>query len=206
MLVLDVGCGFNFPQKVSKIFPGAQFVGLDVKFIKGITVQGDGEYLPFRDNVFDAVFSSHVLEHMLHDFKALNEISRILKSQGKLSLTVPNYYCHRQIIFRPIANFLLPVLKFVAKTMRKLGGRGKSGGLSFYKMLYHTSPLHYREYKSDEIIHLVLKCGLKVLNVEFYGVLLPLHHFLPKTILDLLDRSKAGKYSINILIEAKVGD
>jgi SAM-dependent methyltransferase len=205
MLVLDVGCGPKFPYSLWNFFPNSEAIGADINSLRNITIRTDGQDLPFRNDTFDAVLCSHVLEHMLHDFKALNEISRVLKSQGILVLIVPNNDCHRQILFRPLADLLLPLSKLVAKALRKIKAGGRSGGLGFYRTLYYASPYHYREYKLDEVVHLVLRAKFKILNIELYGLLLPLRRFTPENIRHRLDRIKAGKYSHNIKIDAIKG-
>jgi SAM-dependent methyltransferase len=52
-------------------------------------VRGVGERLPFRDGVFDAVFSLNVLEHVRDPFACAKEIVRVLKPGGKLFAVVP---------------------------------------------------------------------------------------------------------------------
>lgn len=54
--------------------------------------RADVRELPFGDNYFDLVFSSHVLEHLSReDYKiALKEWTRILKPDGELRTIVPN--------------------------------------------------------------------------------------------------------------------
>lgn len=43
----------------------------------------------FKDNFFDVVVCSHVLEHVKDDRKALKEINRVLKKDGFLFISVP---------------------------------------------------------------------------------------------------------------------
>jgi len=45
--------------------------------------------IPFKNEVFDFILCSHVLEHVENDKKALNEFCRILKKNGNLIITVP---------------------------------------------------------------------------------------------------------------------
>jgi SAM-dependent methyltransferase len=47
------------------------------------------EQLPFKQNSFDAVISSAVLEHVRHPFQCASEIIRVLKPGGKLLCCVP---------------------------------------------------------------------------------------------------------------------
>jgi len=45
--------------------------------------------LTFKDNAFDIIFSSHVLEHVENDIKAMQEFYRVLKPNGFAILQVP---------------------------------------------------------------------------------------------------------------------
>lgn len=45
--------------------------------------------LPFKDNSFDCVYASHVLEHIKEDDQALSEIKRVLTPSGLAVLPVP---------------------------------------------------------------------------------------------------------------------
>lgn len=52
-------------------------------------VRGVGERLPFRSDVFDAVFSFSVLEHVRDPFAVAREMARVLKPGGRLYAVVP---------------------------------------------------------------------------------------------------------------------
>jgi SAM-dependent methyltransferase len=49
----------------------------------------DLQELPFKDQTYNFVFASHVLEHIPNDQKAISEIRRILKPNGIAILPVP---------------------------------------------------------------------------------------------------------------------
>ncbi len=51
--------------------------------------------LPFKDNSFDIVICSEVLEHILDDAKAMSELVRILKPGKTLAVSVPRYWPER---------------------------------------------------------------------------------------------------------------
>jgi SAM-dependent methyltransferase len=71
---------------------GKKVTALDIAPQKGIDhlIQGDvTKPLPFRDNAFDAVVMGEVLEHLIEDKIALENISRVLTPKGRLILTVP---------------------------------------------------------------------------------------------------------------------
>lgn len=54
-------------------------------------VTGDAQALPFKEHVFDKVICVCALEHIDDDVHALREISRVLKPQGTLVLTVESW-------------------------------------------------------------------------------------------------------------------
>jgi ubiquinone/menaquinone biosynthesis C-methylase UbiE len=100
---LDVGCGAGYAMlkametKKCKVFgidpqPGAHGVGrsgsgytLPVENIK----QAYAESIPFDNQQFDVVYSSHVLEHVKDEQKSLSEMKRVLKDNGTLIIGMP---------------------------------------------------------------------------------------------------------------------
>ena len=52
-------------------------------------IKADVSDLPFKENEFDYVLCNHVLEHVYDDNKAMREIYRVLKFEGKAILQVP---------------------------------------------------------------------------------------------------------------------
>ena len=84
MRLLNIGCGTTFHPSWTNIdnvpaFPGV--LKCDVR--KG---------LPFDDEAFDAVYSSHIMEHLrpLDTEKLVREIYRILKPKGIVRVVVPD--------------------------------------------------------------------------------------------------------------------
>jgi SAM-dependent methyltransferase len=66
------------------------------KWIEYIEEKGEGKIkgenadlmnLQYQDNTFDKVFCISTIEHVLDDFQAIKELSRVLKKGGKLILT-----------------------------------------------------------------------------------------------------------------------
>ncbi len=49
----------------------------------------DAESIPFEDNTFDVIITSHTFEHIKNDTKAFQECARILKPGGELIIFVP---------------------------------------------------------------------------------------------------------------------
>jgi SAM-dependent methyltransferase len=58
-------------------------------------VSGDATVLPFADSSFDKVIAAEVLEHILDDQRAMNELARVLRPGGVLAVTVPAWLPER---------------------------------------------------------------------------------------------------------------
>jgi ubiquinone/menaquinone biosynthesis C-methylase UbiE len=93
--ILDAGCGTGLNLRHLP----AGSVGLDInprnvacaaaRLPNHRVVLGDIEGMPFRDNEFDAVVCTEVLEHVPSPPRALEEIRRVLKPRGVLIGSVP---------------------------------------------------------------------------------------------------------------------
>lgn len=81
-LKLNVGCGF-------RPFPGYINLDYDEKVHPDV-VRNVDEGLPFDDNKFSEVYSSHVIEHIKDVFLFMGEIWRVLENKGKFVLICPN--------------------------------------------------------------------------------------------------------------------
>ena len=107
--VLDLGCGPG--ETLVARFRGIGFtVGLDINFgyicwVKDnllnnerkiiphssvAFVQGDSTQLSFKNECFDLVVLSQVLEHVVDDGKIIKEIRRVLKPKGVFLLSCPH--------------------------------------------------------------------------------------------------------------------
>lgn len=51
-----------------------------------------GKELPFKDNHFDLVIATEVFEHIPHFRETKKEIERVLKDEGFIILSTPNYF------------------------------------------------------------------------------------------------------------------
>ena len=67
---------------------GSSYLTADL-FAEGVDVTMDITDIQFPDQHFDAIYCSHVLEHVQDDHKALAEFFRVLKSGGWAMLLVP---------------------------------------------------------------------------------------------------------------------
>jgi ubiquinone/menaquinone biosynthesis C-methylase UbiE len=84
--LLDVGCG---SKPYQKHFEASEYIGLDMqgRTNKSADYYYDGKVFPFKDDEFDAVLTSEVLEHVFNPDTFLSEINRVLRDGGILLLT-----------------------------------------------------------------------------------------------------------------------
>jgi len=91
--ILDFGCGSK-PYE-SLFVNSSRYIGVDIQ-VSGhdhrdskVDVFYDGRTLPFRDAQFDAVVSFEVLEHVFNIDVTLCELRRVLRTDGRLLLSIP---------------------------------------------------------------------------------------------------------------------
>lgn len=84
MKILNLGCG-------GSKFPNA--IGVDINSNSAADVIHDlNEFpWPFKNNEFDVVYAFHIIEHLDDYMKALEEIHRIVKPNGKIIIKVPHF-------------------------------------------------------------------------------------------------------------------
>ena len=100
--ILDLGCGTgDLIRRLHKEKKDCTFYGIDFsldnikncisknEFDNVFFNMGIGEKIEFEDNFFDEVYCMEVLEHVKDFEKTMQEIKRVLKKDGKLTLTVP---------------------------------------------------------------------------------------------------------------------
>lgn len=102
MHFLDVGCGAGDNLNRAKSELNCQVTGIDPspgshgvgRFSENTTkdiniIQGNAEEIPFKNEEFDLVFCSHVLEHVNDKEKSISEINRVLKKDGIVIIGMP---------------------------------------------------------------------------------------------------------------------
>lgn len=105
--ILDVGCGNNSPFYTKKILPNCNYTGIDVGYFnQSKPLLADNYVIATPENFsnliskftssFDAVISSHNLEHCDDRKATLEAMLDVLKVGGKLFLSFP---CERSIGF-----------------------------------------------------------------------------------------------------------
>lgn len=187
--ILDVGCGDGYYlYLLSNLGLNLQLTGTDFDkralssakvFLKNKKIKlvyGDlMTKLPFKAGSFDKVVMSEVTEHLPDDIQGLKEVKRILRKNGILVLTVPNY--NFPFLWDPI-NWTLQSL---------LGTHIKSG---FWAGIWNQ---HLRLYKPSEIKKVCQRAGFKIKKVEsltFWS--LPFNHYLVNFGARILAANKDG--------------
>jgi SAM-dependent methyltransferase len=114
--VLDVGCGTGRHTCAVSRLTNVIAIGLDISFTdilearkrllneEALGKQGGGAWgtlvadvtaLPFKDNAFDLVICSEVLEHIHRQDAAVHEVTRVVKPGKDLVVSVPRYLPER---------------------------------------------------------------------------------------------------------------
>lgn len=158
--LLDFGCGKGFLlSKIASFNPTLTLVGVDVSknaitAIKNIFPKGDFRQInedgkiPFDDNTFDFIVAADVLEHIYDTTNALSELTRVLKPNGKIFISVPYHGMLKNII-----------VTFV--------------GFNFY---FDPKQAHIRFYTKGNLLKCVNEAGLKILKHGYYGRFYPISH------------------------------
>jgi SAM-dependent methyltransferase len=102
--ILDIGSGIGgYIYELAKTFPNAIIFALDLnpleftinktKNISNIKIiRGDGMIMPFKENTFDFVLASSVIEHVGSQENFISEMKRVCKKNGICYISFPPYY------------------------------------------------------------------------------------------------------------------
>jgi len=91
--ILDIGCGTGALTKAIEEFGDVSRLDIESKAlefcrIKGAErlIQGDGNHLPFKDNLFDLVTVFNIIEHVNQDIDLIKEVNRVCRDKGRIIL------------------------------------------------------------------------------------------------------------------------
>jgi ubiquinone/menaquinone biosynthesis C-methylase UbiE len=173
---LDVGCGagyslmkaireLNCNAKGIDPAPGEHGVG---RYTSNIweslpIVKGEAENIPFPDKSFDVVYSSHVIEHVYSEVKALAEMKRVLKDDGILIIGMPTA---TMAIIATFSSFLFTThisLYHFLKSIGKVTMLNRF--LSIFLPRSHSYPR--ASYITYDLFHYRIKNWQKLVDSEF---------------------------------------
>jgi SAM-dependent methyltransferase len=94
--ILEVG-SYRVPGQedladLRPLFPGREYVGLDVRLGPGVDVIGDVEELPYPDGSVGTVLALSTFEHVRRFWRGFAEVHRVLRSDGALLVACPFYF------------------------------------------------------------------------------------------------------------------
>jgi len=107
--VLDIGCGWGrIIIGLLKRFPNLEISGIDISEeaisraptlieqetgVSSVDLRiGTAEELPFADNSFDCIISTRAFQYIQNPQGAMQEVTRVLKPHGRVTISVPNKY------------------------------------------------------------------------------------------------------------------
>lgn len=180
--IMDLGCGTGYYLFLLSSLPvDLNLTGFDhdkkaldearnsLRNKKINFVLGDSHKLPFKENFFDKIVASEVLEHLEDDQKALKEIYKILKPNGILVISTPSI--NYPLFWDPI-NWLL---------QRLFNIHIKKG---FFSGIWNQ---HIRLYDKEDLENKFKKAGYKIeTSEELTYWSLPFNHYLVNAVARLL--------------------
>jgi SAM-dependent methyltransferase len=157
--ILESGCGTGrwmayFDQLGNRSF-GVDHSLEQLRFAKNHAPEfplcgGDVLATPFKDNSFDAVFSSYVAEHFREGpGGVLAEAWRVLRPGGLLFVVVPLANPWRRLVVHPLFRVIYPLFPLVHRLRR-------GGHVSFRFTVYH--------FRREEIERAVRSSGFDILE------------------------------------------
>ncbi|WP_396144700.1 class I SAM-dependent methyltransferase [Flavobacterium sp.] len=114
--LLDFGCGTK-PYK--KLFLNVDnYIGVDYKIEgreesqKTVDFFYDGKVIPFKNQEFDSILSTEVLEHVFNIEEILSELNRVLKINGHALITTPFMWEEHEMPY-DFARYTTPALEYL---------------------------------------------------------------------------------------------
>lgn len=187
-VVLDAGAG---PCPYKKMFSHCEYEATDFKDpYKILDFTCTLDKIPKKNNSYDAVVCTEVLEHVEYPQKVMNELHRILKKGGKLILTCPQEWMVHQkpYNFYYFTNYglesLLKNAGFSSYEVKPQGGYFwfLADAIKFNSIL--------EQYKNYRIPYLLLK----IIEFPFTQIIFPFLLFN----LDKIDKNKDWTMGYNL--------
>ncbi len=162
--VLDVGCGTGrfasalFRARNSTVYaldPSSEMLKqAAVKDrVRNVSwIRGEGEELPFRDDLFDCVYMTLVIHHIEDKEKALQEIHRVLKEGGNYVIMTNSHSRMKKSILHDFPGLTsidlrrFPTVPSLAQSLMKIG---------FKDVHYHTVKRQEEDISTEEYLERV---------------------------------------------------
>jgi len=219
--VLDVGCGEGIlailMAKEGLIVTACDISKPNIKRAKEIAqtegvldkiefLESDAENLPFRDDEFDLVISSHVLEHLPNFEKGLSEIKRVTKNRAVVALPSCFNPCAWALLGNDCGYWKLTkrspfsiIIGFL-RSLFNIFGKGVNEGYAGDRSLPHLRRYPWVVKKE------LKKAGFKIIRFEANSLCLPYFNFL-LPLIKWLDKYKTKPilknfgYGVIVLVE-----
>jgi len=188
--ILDAGAG---PCPYKKFFDHCVYESTDfIDPYKILSFICSLDNIPKKNNYYNAIISTEVLEHVEYPQKVVNEFYRILRKNGKIFLTVPQGWRVHQEPYN-FYNFTCYGLRSLLKNdgFKKFKITQKVGYFWFLADAIRFNGI-LQQYKKHKIIYY----PLKLLGYPVTNILLPFLLFH----LDFLDKQR--KWTCGYLVEA----
>lgn len=153
--VLDLGCADGEIYK--NYTKNMEFYGVDIskKLLQKAKMNGyktfnldiEKDSLPFSDDFFDIIITGETIEHIVNTDFFMTEINRVLKSNGKMIISIPN-------INQPISLFM-----YFLDLPPRYSSRFRSP--------------HVRDFTFKTMKYCLRSFGFKIKNFEGTGLFIP---------------------------------
>jgi len=195
---VDIGSG-NSPYKQSILDKVDSYIAIDKAKVhknmfqtsKEKFIDADIKDLPFDDASIDTIILTQVLEHIDEPYKAISEVSRILKKDGVLILSVPFIYQAHAVRY--------DYFRFSEYALRKL--------LKDYD--YEILEFHYQGYLGTTIFSIIngfiwnLSSKNKILRNTIFFPFLLIIFTINNLFGIILDKIKMKHFTPNFWVIAK---
>jgi glycosyltransferase involved in cell wall biosynthesis len=109
--ILDIGCGSSLIIQSLNNAMGMDVSLAKLRFLRrhGIPLlRGSAFSLPFKDQSFDCLINSQVIEHIPYAAELFSEMNRVLRPGGILIIGTPDYATIGWRVIEPLYGFLMP--------------------------------------------------------------------------------------------------
>jgi SAM-dependent methyltransferase len=145
-IILDVGGGERFTKWLTEykdFFKNCDYKTMDYDNKTGADIVGDIHKIPLLDESIDAVICSSVLEHVENPIIAVKEIYRILKSGGKVFVSIPSIYPYhaRKDHYPDYWRFFDDTINVLFRDFKEVEFIKRGG---YFKSMFFFLPLQHR--------------------------------------------------------------